>query len=360
MRAPVQVREQLGVPPRIGQFLSRVERRQGPAQLGRKPVIPRVTGQLADVPLGSELGEDRLRRPRGHLRFGVPAGLAQEHGQIPRRLGQELRPPVHLGPLDYLAERAFGGGDVPLGHPHQRHDAQILGVADRIGHVAAQLADLVQVAPRRLQVAAVDVDLRPPPERQRPEGLIPGRRGLQGGAVGLRQRAVERPLLPIRNPEVVVALGDALTPAGPLEGGNGDRPGPDRLRVPPPQVADDPQIVGAAAGRRKIAVQAGDHEGARAVVRRLVDPPADQGHGPPRVERAALDSLLAPLVRLLQRDIQPPQPLVMATQPRLRRAEQQGQGRRVLEVVLRLRPEVLDNLGVASGRGEALGLVDYE
>jgi len=102
--------------------------------------------------------------------------------------------------------------------------------------------------------------------------------------------------------------------------------------VPPAQVADDAQIVGAAAGRGKIGVQAREHERPRAVVRRLVDPPADQGDGAPRIEGATLDSLLASLARLVQRQVQPPQPFVVAPQTRLRRAEQQRQTGRLLEL----------------------------
>src|SRR2546430_17343315 len=68
------------------------------------------------------------------------------------------------------------------------------------------------------------------------------------GPVRLCQRAVERALVPIGEPQVVVAVRDARPPRRPVEGGKGDLPRRDRLCVPAPQVADDPQIVGAAAG----------------------------------------------------------------------------------------------------------------
>src|SRR5207249_10152136 len=107
---------------------------------------------------------------------------------------------------------------------------------------------------------------------------------------------------------------DTLPPAGPVEGGAGDLPGSDRLGVSSPQVTDDAQVVGAAAHGRRIAVQAGEHEGPRAVVRGLVDAPADQRHGTPCVQRTTLDAPLPALARLLQRHIQPPKPLFVRSE----------------------------------------------
>src|SRR5438552_11669324 len=45
----------------------------------------------------------------------------------------------------------------------------------------------------------------------------PGRLGCRDSLVGLGQRAVEGPLLAIRDRQVVAALGDALSPTGPGE-----------------------------------------------------------------------------------------------------------------------------------------------
>ncbi len=193
-----------------------------------------------------------------------------------------------------------------LGQQQRRGDAQVLGLSDGIGEVAADLPDLFELAPRQLELAPDDADLHPPPERQRPQRGIGCGFGDRDGPVGLGQRAVERPLLPIRDRQVVVAFGDALGHSSPLERGDGDLPGPDRFRVPPAQVADDPQIVGRAAGRGQIAVPAGDQQGLREVIRRFVDPPADKGDGAPRIEGVTLDRLVVPLARLLQRQIQPP------------------------------------------------------
>lgn len=99
--------------------------------------------------------------------LGVPARAAQHHREIPRRFGQELRPAVLLRPQDHFAERPFGGRDIALGRPEQSHDAQVLGIVDRVGDEAAQLADRVQVLAGRIQLAAGDVHLRPLPQCQR-------------------------------------------------------------------------------------------------------------------------------------------------------------------------------------------------
>src|SRR2546427_9665463 len=157
-----------------------------------------------------------------------------------------------------------------------------------------------------------------------------------------------------------MALGYAVAHTSPLEGGDGDLPRPDRLRVPPPQATDHAQIVGAAAGHRDIAVPARAHEGPGEVVRRLVDPSADHRDRAPRIEGLTLNRRLFPPARLLQRQLEPPQPFVAAPQPRLRGPAQRGKGRRIREVASFLRSEVFDDLGVVSGRGELPRLVDYE
>ncbi len=158
----------------------------------------------------------------------------------------------------------------------------------------------------------------------------------------------------------MVALGNALAQTCLVEGGGGDLPGPDRLRVPPAQVADDPQIVGAAADCGTIAVAAGGHEGLREAVRGLVDLPADQGDGAPRVEGVTLDRRVVLLARPLQRHIEPAQAFPVAPEARLRRPVQQREARRIRELGLFARAQVRDDLGVAPGGGELPGLVDDE
>src|SRR5207249_3203910 len=75
------------------------------------------------------------------------------------------------------------------------------------------------------------------------------------------------------------------------------------------------------------AVQAGEHEGPRAVVRGLVEAPADQRHGTPCVQRTTLDAPLAAFARLLQRRVQPPDALSVAPEARLRGPVQARLGR---------------------------------
>ena len=82
---------------------------------------------------------------------------------------------MYLRPPDHFAKRKFRGCQIALCRPYRCHDAQILGVVDRVGHEATQLPDRVQVGVCQVQLAADGVDLRPP---------------TQG-----RQRAVERSLL---------------------------------------------------------------------------------------------------------------------------------------------------------------------
>src|SRR5207245_10915400 len=185
------------------------------------------------------------------------------------------------------------------------------------------------------------------------------RLGFRRGPVGLREGAADRALLPVGDPEVVVALANPLPPAGPLEGGAGDLPGSDRLGVSSPQVTDDAQVVGAAAHGRRIAVQAGEHEGPRAVVRGLVETPADQRHGAPCVQCTAPDSPSPALARLLQRRIQPAEPLSVAPDARLRGPVQQRETRGLYELTALAGGEIVDHLGVLSRRGELLGLIDY-
>src|SRR5207244_12498492 len=107
-----------------------------------------------------------------------------------------------------------------------------------------------------------------------------------------------------------MALGYAVAHTSPIEGGDGDLPRPDRLRVPPPQATDHAQIVGAAAGHRDIAVPARGHEGLGEVVSCLVDPSADHSDRAPRVEGMTLDRRLAPPARLVLLHIAPHQSLV--------------------------------------------------
>ncbi len=109
-----------------------------------------------------------------------------------------------------------------------------------------------------------------------------------------------------------------------------------------------------------IALPAGGHERLREVVRRLVDPPADQGDGAARIEGVTGDRLLVPLARLVQRHIQPPQSFVVPPQPHLRAPVQQREARGIHQLGLGSRAEVLHDLGVVSGGGEVAGLVDYE
>jgi len=222
--APAQVGKELGVPPGIGQLLRRMERRQRPAQLGREGGIPLLPGETADCPFGSELGEDGRRRPRGCLGVGVPSHAAEHDGEVPHRVSHLLRPLVLFRPSDHLTQRPLGGRQLVLGRQHRRRDPQILGLSDRVRQAAPDLPNSIELAPSPLEVAAREADLRPPPERLGLERVVSGRFGLRDGPVGLRQRPVERPLLPIRDRQVVVALGDALTQTGALEGGDGDLP----------------------------------------------------------------------------------------------------------------------------------------
>ena len=73
-----------------------------------------------------------------------------------------------------------------------------------------------------------------------------------------------------------------------------------------------------------------------------------------------LDGLLVPLVRLVQRQIHPAQPFLVPAEPRLRGPVQQREAGRIRELSPLARAEVGDDLGVPSGRGELLSLVDYE
>src|SRR5438128_1098624 len=157
--------------------------------------------------------------------------------------GPRRRPP------DHLAQRALASRQVALGHEQQRHRAQILRLYHGIDQPAADFRHPVQLAPSELQLARDHADLRASPERLRPQRAIPGRLGCRDSLVGLGQRAVEGPLLAIRDRQVVAALGDALSQTGPVERRERNLPGPDRLGVPPPQLADAPQILGAARPR---------------------------------------------------------------------------------------------------------------
>src|SRR3989442_11468112 len=107
-----------------------------------------------------------------------------------------------------------------------------------------------------------------------------------------------------------MALGYAVAHTSPLEGGDGDLPRPDRLRVPPPQATDHAQIVGAAAGHRDVAVAARGHEGLGEVVRCLVDPSAYHGDLAPRIEGLSHYRRLLPPSRAFHRPIQSPQSFV--------------------------------------------------
>jgi len=99
---------------------------------------------------------------------------------------------MHLRPPDYFVERPFGSRKVALCRPHHCHDAQILGVVDRIGDEAAQRSERVQVLVRQIQLATQGVELRPRPQRQRLERTIARCFGPLYRLVDLRRRAVDR------------------------------------------------------------------------------------------------------------------------------------------------------------------------
>src|SRR5439155_1597974 len=275
----------------------------------------------------------RVRSPSMRARSCATMAHCWPRSSRPSRLCAMPHSSVSVGACSSSScEHPLGRRPLTVGHQQRRDDARILGLIGRIGHADAEVPNLVQLAPRQLQLAAGHVDLRPPPEREGPQRVIPRRLGFGDRPVGLREGAVERALLPVGDPEVVVALANTLPPAGPLEGGAGDLPGSDRLGVSSPQVTDDAEVVGAAADGRRIAVQAGEHEGPRAVVRGLVETPADQRHGAPCVQCTTLDSPLPALARLLQRRIQPAEPLSVAPDARLRGPVQQRETRGLYEL----------------------------
>ena len=271
-----------------------------------------------------------------------------------------MGPPVGLRPPHHFVQRPLGGRHPAFGREQRCRDVQILGVFDRIAESAAELADLVHLAPCQHQLAAGHADLGASAERQRPERAIAGCFGLGDRLIGLRQRAVERALLPIGDPQIVAALRDALSQTRPVESGNRDFPRPDGFRVAPPQVADDPQVVGGPTGRGVITVPAGDHERLREVVRRFIDPPADEGNGTACIEGVTLDRALLQLARLMYRAVQPEQAFIMPPEPRLRGPVQQGEIGRILELGPRPRAQVLDERSVLAGHGELPGVIDYE
>jgi hypothetical protein len=267
---------------------------------------------------------------------------------------------VSVRPHDHVAQCELGGDHLALGRQHQCRGPQVFGLVCRVGHATADLPNLVQLRSRELQLPAHHASLGASSEGQRPQRVVAGRLRFRHRPVGFHQSAIERALLPIGDPQVVVALSDALAPPRPFEGGARDLPGRDRLRMPPPQVTDDPQIVGAAAGHRDIGVPAGDHERPGAIIRGFVDPPADQGDGTPRIEGATFYRPLVAPTRLVQRYIEPQASLVVAPQPRVRGPVQQGEARRSLELAPLAGAEVRDDVGVAAGRGQLLGFLDYE
>ena len=210
LRPLAQVPEQLGVVPRISQALCHIERGERAAQLSRKTLVPALTRQVADFTFRAQSGEEGRRRPRRALGFRGSPSAAQHPDKVPRRLGQQLRPPEGLRPPDHVAQGALGSGQVAVGHQQRGRHAQVLCLADGIAQLPADIPHLIQLAPRELQLAANHADLRASPERLRPERAIPGRLGRGDGPLGLDQRAVEGALLPVADPQVVAALGDAL------------------------------------------------------------------------------------------------------------------------------------------------------
>ena len=360
LRALAQVRHQRGVVARVGQLLSRMQRCQRPLQLRCEVLVPPLPGQIAELAFRAEPREEGLRGPRRRLCSGLPAHRAEHHAQVARRLGLQLRPLVRLRPLDHPAQRPLRRRPPAFGRQQRRDDARILGLVGWMRQLTPALPDPLQLAARRLQLAADDVNLRPPSQDQCPQRGIPGGFSLRHGAIGLREGAIERSLFAVRDPQVVTALGDPLSPAAPIEGRTGDFPGPDRLGVASPQVTDDAEVVGAAADRCQIGVEAGEHEGPRAVVRGLVETPADQRHGTARVQRTTLDSPLATLAGLVERRVEPLKSFLRAPELRLRGPVQQCEARRLHELAAFAGGEIFDDLGVLSRRGELPGLIDYD
>jgi hypothetical protein len=104
-----------------------------------------------------------------------------------------------------------------------------------------------------------------------------------------------------------------------------------------------------------IAVAAGRHEGLRAEICRFAQAAPDEGNGAARVERMTLDTVLAQLARLGQGPVDPLQALFVPSEPRLRDAEQQCQGRGALELGLIARAQELDHRGVMTGGSQRTG-----
>jgi hypothetical protein len=252
----------------------------------------------------------------------------------------------------------LGGAGLSLRHEQRRNDAQVLGLADGIEQAAADFVDLVQLAPRERDFAARYADLGPSPQCRCAQGAVARGFGFADGLVGFGQRAIEIALLAIGDAQIVPALGDALPQPRPCERGHGDVPRPDCLGAAARQIANDPQVVRAPPGRREIRNRARSHHGLREIVRRLIDASADERDRTARVEGATLDRVFVALAGLLQRAIQPAQPFIVASHPRLRRAVQQGERRGVFKLPRLLRAEVLDHLGVMARRCEFLGFAD--
>lgn len=332
-----------------------MQRLQRPAQRGREIAVPLLAGQVADFAFRAEADEDGPRRPHRRPGIRVPSAPPQHEPQVPQGLGLELRALVRPRAIDHLAQHALGHRELTLHRRHRRLHPQIPRLLDERRDPATDLPHALQVATRRLELTAEHADLRPAADRQRCHRLLPGRLGFRHGPVGLAKRRVERTLLPIGYAQVMGALRHAVADAGPLAGGPGDLPRFDRRRVPPPQMADDPQIVGGAAGRRQIAVPAGDLERAREIVPGLLDPPAHEGEDTPGVEGARLQRLLAAPAGAVERHVQPAEAFVVAPEARLRRPIQQREARRPRTLVLVARAEIGHHLRMTPGRGQPPG-----
>ena len=173
VRTSIQIGEQLGIAPSVRQLLCRMQGLQRPAQFGREVLVPLLAGQIADFPFGAKLGEDRPCGPRGRMGFRGPPSAAQQHRQVPRRLGLQQRPLVHGRPVDHLAQRLLGGCRLVLGREYPRPRRRDWG------------AGCGSPAPRRARAA-------PAPARRAPRGSPPGPGVPAPTACGRRRRRRSR------------------------------------------------------------------------------------------------------------------------------------------------------------------------
>ena len=256
-------------------------------------------------------------------------------GEIALRTGNEQRALVLGRAVDHLAEHRFGVLRLPSDAERHGEDPQVLGLEDRVFELTVHREGSLRVPDGGLELAPGNPDLGQSREGLGLEHPVAQSLGLPQRRTGDPQRAVQLPLLPVGDPEIVLRLDDAAVIAGLFVRSDGAGVRPNRPAVVPLQVGDNAEVVGASADRDHIVVLHRLFLRPREEVRSLTDPAPLQRDRAAHVEGPHFQRPIAQHPCSQLRDHGPLLAQVNPTKSGMRDPTEQGEHGRLLELVRR-------------------------